>query len=364
MLSGRTNDEVAAAPDALWQSGVAAAEAEVRLGAGASEPPTDDELAALDAIRRNGRWSVAGRDVKLTNLDKVLFPGRDGEPPVTKRELVRHYATVGPLLLPYLAGRPVNLHRYPEGVDRQGFWQQELPAGTPDWVTRWHDDDPGPDTAEWRVLVDGVPTLAWLANLAAVELHPWTGRLPEVRRPAWALIDIDPGTRTTFDQVLVLARLFRTALGHLGVEGMPKVTGQRGIQIWVPVAPGYTYSDTRGWVEKVSKAVGSTVPGAGQLGVDQGPARWAGAAGLHPERGQQDAGRAVERPAAGGGAGVGADHLGGARRPRPGAGPLDRPGRPGPRPGGGRPARPADRPRAETPFPLVATISAWKMARK
>jgi bifunctional non-homologous end joining protein LigD len=173
---------------------------------------------------------------------------------------VRHYATIGPLMLPYLAGRPVNMHRYPEGVDRQGFWQQELPQGAPDWVTRWHDDDPGPDTADWRVLVDGLPTLAWLANLAAIELHPWTGRLPDVRRPSWALIDIDAGTRTTFDEVLILARLFRTALQHLGVAGMPKVTGQRGIQIWVPVAPGYTYSDTREWVEKVSRAVGSTVP--------------------------------------------------------------------------------------------------------
>jgi bifunctional non-homologous end joining protein LigD len=260
VLSGRTNDEVAAAPDALWQSGVPAAEAEVRLGTGAWEPPTDDELAALDGIRRNGRWSVAGRDLKLTNLDKVLFPGRDGGPPVAKRELVRHYATVAPLMLPYLTGRPVNLHRYPEGVDRQGFWQQEFPTGAPEWVTRWHDDDPGPDTAEWRVLVDGVPTLAWLANLAAVELHPWTGRLPDVRRPSWALIDIDPGPRTGFADVLVLARQFRTALQHLGVAGMPKVTGQRGIQIWVPVRPGYTYSDTRGWVEKVSRAVGSTVP--------------------------------------------------------------------------------------------------------
>jgi bifunctional non-homologous end joining protein LigD len=260
VLSGRTNDEVAAAPDALWQSGVPAAEAEVPLTRGDWEPPTDDELAALDAIRRNGKWTVAGRDVKLTNLDKVLFPGRDGEPPVAKRELVRHYATIAPLLLPYLTGRPVNLHRFPEGVDRQGFWQQELPAGAPEWVTRWHDDDPGPDTAEWRVLVDGVPTLAWLANLAAVELHPWTGRLPDVRRPSWALIDIDPGPRTRFADVLVLARQFRTALEHLGVSGMPKVTGQGGVQIWVPVAPGYTYSDTRGWVEKVSKAVGSTVP--------------------------------------------------------------------------------------------------------
>jgi bifunctional non-homologous end joining protein LigD len=261
VLSGRTNDEVAADPDALWQSGVAAAEAELPLGRGRTwEPPTDDELAALDALGRGGRWSVAGREVKLTNLDKVLFPGRADEPPVTKRELVRHYTVVAPQLLPYLLGRPVNLHRYPDGVDRPGFWQQELPAGAPEWVTRWHDPDAGPDEAECRVVADSVATLAWLANLGAVELHPWTGRLPDVRRPTWALIDVDPGTRTSFAEVLVLARLFRTALAHLDVEGIPKVTGQRGVQIWVPVAPGYSYSDTRAWVEKVSRAVGSTVP--------------------------------------------------------------------------------------------------------
>jgi bifunctional non-homologous end joining protein LigD len=261
VLSGRTNDEVAAAPDALWQSGVPAAEAELPLGRDQSwDPPTDEELAALDALRRNGKWTVAGRDVKLTNLDKVLFPGRDGEAPVTKRELVRHYTVIAPQLLPYLAGRPVNMQRFPDGVDRPGFWQQELPAGAPDWVTRWHDPDGGPDDADCRVVPDSVPVLAWLANLGAVELHPWTGRLPEARRPTWALIDIDPGTRTSFADVLVLARLYRTALDHLGVAGMPKVTGKRGVQIWVPVAPGYTFADTRGWVEKLSRAVGSTVP--------------------------------------------------------------------------------------------------------
>jgi bifunctional non-homologous end joining protein LigD len=261
VLSGRTNDEVAAAPDALWQSDVPAAEAALPLRRDAEwQPPTDDELAALDALGRGGRWTVAGQDLKLTNLDKVLFPGRDGEPPVTKRELVRHYVTIAPTMLPYLAGRPVNLHRYPDGVERPGFWQQELPAGTPSWVTRWRDPEAGPDDAECRAIPDSVATLAWLANLGAVELHAWTGRLPEARRPTWALIDIDPGTRTSFAEVLVLARLFRTALEHLKVDGMPKTTGQRGIQIWIPITPGYTFADTRTWVEQVSRAVGATVP--------------------------------------------------------------------------------------------------------
>ena len=99
-----------------------------------------------------------------------------------------------------------------------------------------------------------------MANLAAVELHPWTSQCERPDTPTWALIDIDPGTATTFDDVIVLARLYRTALDHLGVQGHPKVTGQRGVQIWVPVAPRYTFADRRAWVEALSRMVGSLVP--------------------------------------------------------------------------------------------------------
>jgi bifunctional non-homologous end joining protein LigD len=265
VASGRTNDEVAAAPEALWQSGVPAAEAEVPLhrwdaGAPRWEPVTDDELAALDALRRAGTWSVGGRELKLTNLDKVLFPARPGEAPVTKRDLIRYHAQVAQCLLPYLAGRPVNMHRYPDGVGRPGFWHKEVPNHAPAWMARWHNTEADAGETECYFVVDSVPALVWMANFAALELHPWTSRLPDVHQPTWALIDIDPGSRTGFDDVLVLARLYRTALEHLGVAAAPKVTGKRGIQIWVPVRPGYRFADTRAWVEKVSKAVGRTVP--------------------------------------------------------------------------------------------------------
>ena len=262
VLSGRTNDEVAAAPQALWQSGVPAAEAALRLG---REPTaawraSDDELAALDALGRGGRWSVRGRDVKLTNLDKALFPGRDGEPAVTKGELVRYYAGIAPHMLAYLVGRPVNMHRFPDGVGRPGFWQKKVPDHAPDWLPRWHDAGADPGKTECFVVPDGVASLVWLANSGALELHPWTSALPDVQRPTWALIDVDPGTDSDFADVLVLARLYRTALQHLGVAAAPKVTGQRGVQIWVPVRPGYTFAETRTWVEKVSRAIGQTVP--------------------------------------------------------------------------------------------------------
>ena len=99
-----------------------------------------------------------------------------------------------------------------------------------------------------------------MANLAAVELHPWTSTCAAQMMPSWALIDIDPGGSTTFDDVVVLARLYRTALEHLGLRACAKTTGQRGLQIWVPVAPRYTFDQTRAWVEQLSRMVASFVP--------------------------------------------------------------------------------------------------------
>jgi bifunctional non-homologous end joining protein LigD len=262
VASGRTNEEVAAAPEAMWRGDRPAAEAEVPLARTAPtwDPPTADELAALDALGRKGRWTVQGLEVALTNLDKVLFPARGDEPPVTKRDFVRYHAEIASRMLPYLHDRPVNLHRFPDGVDRPGFWHKEMPDYAPEWLTQWRNEEADPGETVCYAVVDSVAALVWMANWGAVELNPWTSRLPDVHEPTWALIDVDPGERTSFEEVLVLARLYRTALQHLDVAAAPKVTGKRGVQIWVPVAPGYTFADTRGWVEKVSRAIGRTVP--------------------------------------------------------------------------------------------------------
>ena len=126
-------------------------------------------------------------------------------------------------MLPYLAGRPVNLHRFPDGVDKTGFWHKAVPKHAPDWLTRWHNDDADP--GETRVVPrrsTRPPALAWVANYGAVELHPWTSTASPPHEPTWAMIDIDPGTKATFDDALVLARLYRTALDHLGVQAAPQ----------------------------------------------------------------------------------------------------------------------------------------------
>ena len=222
--------------------------------------PTPDELAALDALDGEGTWTVGDRSLRLTNLDKELFPAGGGRRAVTKRELVRHMAVSTPVMMPYLAGRPVNMHRFPDGAGAAGFWHKAVPSHAPDWLERWRYADAGKGDTEWYVVPDGAASLAWLANFGALELHPWTSTCAAPREPTWALIDVDPGDRTTFEEALVLSRLYRTALGHLGVEGRPKVTGKRGVQIWVPVAHGTTFDDTRLWVEQLSRAIGKVVP--------------------------------------------------------------------------------------------------------
>ena len=270
--SGRTNDEVKADPSAEWHSDRPAAEAEVAVGMGprpgASRPPsrrewdgpTQDELDALAALGAKGTWEVQGHALALTNLEKPLFPGRDGEPPITKRELIRYYACIAPTILPHLVDRPLNTHRFPGGVTVKGFWHKEVPSHAPEWLTRWHNDDADPGETEWYAVPDRVATMVWLANFASIELHPWTSKIPAVHEPTYVLFDIDPGRKTSWEEVVMMARLHRTALDHLGVFGLPKVTGQRGIQVWCPIAPGYTFEQTRGWAEKVSKAIGKTIP--------------------------------------------------------------------------------------------------------
>ncbi len=247
--SGRTNDEARNAPAASW------------AGAAVWAGPTPDELAALDELPRGGGpWTFGEHTLKLTNLDKVLFPPTGGHATRTKRDLVRHYAAMAPALLPYLHDRPVNMHRYPDGVDAGGFWHKAAPGHAPEWLRRWRNPDADRGETEHYLVLDTPAALAWAANFGAVELHPWTSTAAHPQQPTWAMIDIDPGADTSFDDVLVLARLHRTALDHLGVRAAAKVTGRRGIQIWVPVADGATFDDTRAWVEQLSRAVGATVP--------------------------------------------------------------------------------------------------------
>lgn len=259
VLSGRTNDEVKADPDRLWRSDLPAAQASIDLRANTREV-SDDELTALDQLKDAGNWEIFGRRLRVTNLDKILFPGKGRQKPVTKREFIKYAARIAPVVLPYLEGRALNMHRYPNGADAKGFWHKQLPGHAPDWLGRWENDEADPGETTTYLVVNEPAALVWAANFGALEWHAWTSRTDLPHCPTYALIDLDPGTSTKWDDVLTLARLHRTALEHLGVQAFPKVTGRRGIQIWVPIERGPSFDDTRAWVEQLSKAVGAVAP--------------------------------------------------------------------------------------------------------
>ncbi len=244
VLSARTNVDVVEGRPGRW------------LG------PTTDELNELDALETKGQWTVAGETTLLTNVDKVIMPGRDGEPPITKRDIVRYYAQMAPWLSPWLSGRPINLNRFPDGIDgaKGGFWHKAVPDHAPSFIRRWPNPLADRDKTREYLLIDGAPALVWAANFAGFEIHPWTSTAANPQQPSYALIDIDPGTATTWDETLVLASMFRVAMNQLGLIARPKVTGQRGIQIWIPVRPGYTFAETSKFVEDVSRTVGRVVP--------------------------------------------------------------------------------------------------------
>ncbi len=242
VLSDRTNDEVKANPARVWDS------------------EHEEEFAELDSFRANGKWHIFGRELRVTNLDKVLFAARRGEKPVTKREFLRYTAQIAPALTPYLANRALNLHRFPNGADTKGFWHKQLPDHAPDWVGRWDNPEADPGETRTYLVVNEPAALVWAANFGALEWHPWTSEISEPRLPSYALIDLDPGGKTSWEDLLVLARLHRTAFEHLRLKACAKVTGRRGIQIWVPIKPGPSFEETRAWVEQLSRNIGAVVP--------------------------------------------------------------------------------------------------------
>ena len=222
-------------------------------------PVESDAVQQLESLGATGSLAVDGAELRVTNLDKVLFPGRDGEEPITKRDLLRYHLTAGATMIPYLEERGTTVQRYPDGIEKGGFWQKDLPKHAPPWLKRWryHHEKEGPKDYP---VVDRRATLAWLAQEAAIELHPWTSRSDAPQMPTYALIDVDPGPDTTWEEVLALTRLYGAALEHVGVRGHPKVTGKRGIQVWIGIRDGYSFDDTRSWVETLSRAIGGTVP--------------------------------------------------------------------------------------------------------
>ncbi|MBV8529163.1 MAG: DNA ligase D [Candidatus Dormibacteraeota bacterium] len=214
-----------------------------------SDADVDEALRVLKSLRSDDFWEVGGRRLRLTNLDKVLWPD-DG---FTKRDMIAYYVRMGPYLLPYLRERPLSMQVFPDGINGKSFWRKDKPAYAPAWMDSW--EYHGEKTKTY-IVVNELATLAWVANAGVVDLHPWHSRIDAPNQPDWAVFDLDPFEPATFKDVIDIAKLVRAALDHYRMQGLVKTSGQTGLQIYVPVRRGPTYDAVRGWVEEVGRAIG------------------------------------------------------------------------------------------------------------
>jgi bifunctional non-homologous end joining protein LigD len=192
---------------------------------------------------------VGGKQLKLTNLDKVLYPAAG----FTKGQVIDYYARIGPVLLPHLAGHPLTLKRYPEGVDRPHFFEKNATQYRPDWVKTaaiWSE-------ANHRnvnyILANDLSTLIWVANLASIELHPSLSLAKKMESPRSMVFDLDPGPPADIVQCCQVGIWLREIFDHFGLQSFPKTSGSKGLQVYVPLNTPTSYDATKRFAHALAR---------------------------------------------------------------------------------------------------------------
>lgn len=200
---------------------------------------------------------IGGRDLELSNLDKLMYPAAG----FTKGEVIDYYTRIAPVLLPHLRDRALTRIRFPNGVDGMHFFEKNKPGGTPAWVRL--ETLPVPGSTKSRetvdfVVVDELPTLVWLANLAALELHTPQWRIDE--HPDLLVVDLDPGAPAGLTECCAVAVLMRDRLGADGVSAYPKTSGKKGMQLCCPISGEQDAEVVSEYARKVAEELSAQVP--------------------------------------------------------------------------------------------------------
>jgi bifunctional non-homologous end joining protein LigD len=204
---------------------------------------------------------IAGRDLELSNLDKVMYPSVG----FTKGEVIDYYVRVAPVLLPHLRDRPLTRIRYPNGVTAASFFEKNAPGGTPSWVRTQTLPVPGSSTGRETldfIVVDELPTLAWLANLAAIELHTPQWRLdgPSLGDPDLLVVDLDPGPPAGLAECCLVAVAARHRLNVDGLEALPKTSGKKGMQLLCRLPGGQSSDEVAAYARDIAEDLERALP--------------------------------------------------------------------------------------------------------
>jgi len=184
---------------------------------------------------------IQGRQIKLSNLEKVLYPATG----FTKKDVIDYYVRIGPAMLPHLKGRALTRKRYPDGVDAEPFFEKNAPKHKPDWVKTAPIWSEGGRRTVYYILANDMATLVWLANLAALELHPSLALATDIKCPTEMVFDLDPGPPANIVQCCQVGIWLREIFEHFGLQSFPKTSGSKGLQLYVPLNTPTTFEKTK-----------------------------------------------------------------------------------------------------------------------
>jgi bifunctional non-homologous end joining protein LigD len=211
--------------------------------------PEGEPYEILKETKRSVEIEVEGRTLKLTNREKVMYP----QSGFTKGELIDYYAAVAPVLLPHLAGRPLTLKRYPDGVEGKYFYEKRCPPHRPDWVrTAPIASERGKGTIDY-CLAEDLPTLIWAANLADIELHTSLSRAERMERPTAIVFDLDPGAPAALRECCRVALWIREIFDSFGLDTFVKTSGSKGLQVYAPLNTAAGYEQTKPFARAVAE---------------------------------------------------------------------------------------------------------------
>lgn len=192
---------------------------------------------------------IDGKHLTLTNLDKVLYPATG----FTKGQVMDYYARIAPVLVPHLAGRPLTLKRYPEGVDHEYFFEKNATKYRPEWVKTAPIWSEGNRRNINYILANDLPTLIWVANLASIELHPSLSLAKDILTPTMMVFDLDPGPPANIVQCCQVGLWLREVFDHFGLQSFPKTSGSKGLQIYVPLNTPTSYEVTKPFAHALAR---------------------------------------------------------------------------------------------------------------
>lgn len=199
--------------------------------------------------RTTSRIEVQGRELELSNLDKVLYP----EAGFTKGQVIDYYVRIAPVLLPHVRNRPLTMKRYPNGVNGQFFYEKNAPSHRPDWVQTAPVWSEGNQRTMHYVMAQDIPTLVWLANLADLELHTSLSLAKDVLRPTMIVFDLDPGPPANIVQCCQVGFWVKDVFDRLGLESFAKTSGSKGLQIYAPLNTAVGYDDTKPFAHELAR---------------------------------------------------------------------------------------------------------------